>query len=238
MKKLWSIFKVKSNRNAIICFALCLCLMFCFTCIYYVVACEIVSKFNGITIVLDAGHGGRDGGSVGVNGTIEKEINLEYVLALKDKLVENGYKIVLTRKNDDGLYSEFAKNKKTSDMNARFQIIKKANPNLVISVHMNSFSSESARGATTYYRKGDVSGKQCADLIQKSLKSYCGALRSESKVGDFYMLNCSYYSAVLIECGFISNPEEERMLNTEEYKQKMIDAIYNGILLYFGNNQI
>lgn len=197
-----------------------------------------VSKSNGITIVIDAGHGGRDGGSIGVNGTIEKEINLKYALALKDKLVENGFKVVLTRSNDDGLYSEFAKNKKQSDMNERFKIIKKANPNLVISIHMNSFSHSTAKGALTYYRNGDESSRYCADLIQKSLHEFCEVKAEKSKVGDYYMLNCSYYTAVLIECGFISNPEEERLLNDENYENLIINAIYNGILLYFGNNQI
>ncbi len=217
------------------CFLLLICVL---TSVYSQVVYNRVSQFNGITIVLDAGHGGRDGGSVGVNGTIEKDINLEYVLLLKEKLVANGYKVVLTRKNDDGLYSEFAKNKKTSDMNARYEIIKKANPNLVISLHMNSFSNPSAKGATTYYRKGDASGRFCADMIQSSLKSECDAKLSTSKVGDYFILNCNYYSAVLIECGFLSNPEEERMLNSDEYKEKMINAIYNGILLYFGNKLI
>lgn len=197
-----------------------------------------VSKFNGYTIVLDAGHGGRDGGSVGVNGTIEKEINLEYVMLLKEKLVENGYKVILTRKNDDGLYSEFAKNKKTSDMNERFKIIKKANPNLVVSIHMNSFSSPTAKGAMTYYRIGDEASKKCADLVQKSLSTFCGARNTFGKVGDYYMLNCSYYTAILIECGFISNPEEERLLNSKDYKNKMVEAIYKGILLYLGNSSI
>lgn len=193
---------------------------------------------NGFTIVLDAGHGGRDGGSVGVNGTIEKEINLEYTMALKDKLIENGFNVELTRKNDDGLYSNFDKNKKQSDMNERYKIIKKANPNLVISVHMNSFKASSARGAITYYRSGDESGKACADLIQKSLYTQCGAKYQNAKVGDYYMLNCSYYTAVLVECGFLSNPEEEKMLNSENYKNKIVDAIYNGVLLTFGNKNV
>lgn len=193
-------------------------------------------NYNGITIVLDAGHGGRDGGSVGTNGTIEKEINLEYVLTLKDKLVENGYRVVLTRKNDDGLYNPLAKNKKQDDMNKRLKIIKQANPNLVISLHMNSFSDKSASGAMTYYRKGDSASEQCADLIQQSISTYCYANTRKSKVGDYFMLNSSYYTAVLIECGFISNPNEERMLNTEEYKNRMVDSIYKGIMLYFGSN--
>lgn len=197
-----------------------------------------VSRFNGYTIVLDAGHGGRDGGSVGINGTIEKEINLEYVILLKDKLVEKGYRVELTRKNNDGLYSEFAKNKKTSDMRARMNIIKNANPNLVISIHMNSFSDKLVNGAMAYYRKGDSASKICADLIQKSLATYCYAKGDSGKVGDYYLLNASYYTAVLIECGFISNPEEERLLNSKEYKTKLVDAICKGVLLYLGNGSI
>ncbi|MBO5954769.1 MAG: N-acetylmuramoyl-L-alanine amidase [Clostridia bacterium] len=223
-----------TKQKVLVCFLLVIVLV---TSFYSGVVAFRTSKSNGITIVIDAGHGGRDGGSVGINGTIEKEINLDYAFALKDKLVENGYKVVLTRHNDDGLYSEFAKNKKQSDMLERFKIIEKANPNLVISIHMNSFSSPSAFGATTYYRKDDMASKRCADLIQKSIKSSCETKFEYGKVGDFYMLNCSYYTAVLIECGFISNPDEERLLNNDNYKKQMINAIYNGIFLYLGNSQ-
>ena len=192
------------------------------------------SRYNGITIVLDAGHGGRDGGSVGTNGTIEKEINLAYTLALKEKLVKAGYRVELTRKTDDGLYSEFASNKKLSDMKARFEIIKKANPNLMISIHMNSFKDKSAHGASTYYRKDDSASQTAANLIQQSLNTYCNASYKQGKVGDYYILNCSYYTSVLIECGFISNPEEEKLLNTVEYKDQFKTAIFKGVMLYFG----
>lgn len=202
--------------------------------IYSKIVVMSVSKFNGVTIVLDAGHGGRDGGSIGKNGTIEKEINLTYTLALKDKLVKDGFRVELTRKNDDGLYNEFSKNKKQSDMLQRFKIIKKVNPNLVISIHMNSFPSETACGALTYYRLGDNASKYCADLIQKSLhKDGCARIKS-GKVGDYYILNCSYYTAVLIECGFISNTEEEKKLNSQDYCDKIVNSIYKAILIYFG----
>ena len=195
-----------------------------------------VSKSNGIKIVVDAGHGGRDGGSVGVNGTIEKDINLEYALLLEKKLVAAGYTVVLTRKTGDGLYSNFAKNKKISDMTARMEIIKKANPNLVISIHMNSFSDSSVKGANTYYKVDDEASKQCADIIQGCLKSYCGARNQLAKTGDYFMLNCSYYTSVLIECGFLSNSEEEILLNDSNYKETLVNAICSGLLLYFGNN--
>lgn len=196
------------------------------------------SKFNGITIVLDAGHGGRDGGSVGANGTIEKEINMDYTLLLKEKLTKAGYRVELTRKNDDGLYSELAKNKKLSDMKARCEIIKRANPNLVVSIHMNSFSNKSARGANTYYRADDKASQAVGDLIQKSLHTQCNTNSTQSKVGDYYILKCSYYTSVLIECGFISNPEEENLLNSNQYKEKFTDAVCNGIFLYFGSRSI
>ena len=220
------------KKNA--CIIVFVIIMFLLTFAFSHIVAVSASGYNGITIVLDAGHGGRDGGSVGVNGTIEKEINLKYTLALKEKLVSAGYRVELTRKTDDGLYLESAKNKKMSDLNARMEIIKRANPNLVISIHMNSFSSQSAHGASTYYRSGDESGQIVSDLIQQSLNTYLGAPSTKGKVGDYYILNESYYTAVLIECGFLSNPEEERLLNTDEYLEKFVDAVYNAILLYFG----
>ena len=220
------------KKNA--CIIVFVIIMFLLTFAFSHIVAVSASGYNGITIVLDAGHGGRDGGSVGVNGTIEKEINLRYTLALKEKLVSAGYRVELTRKTDDGLYLESAKNKKMSDLNARMEIIKRANPNLVISIHMNSFSSQSAHGASTYYRSGDESGQIVSDLIQQSLNTYLGAPSTKGKVGDYYILNESYYTAVLIECGFLSNPEEERLLNTDEYLEKFVDAVYNAILLYFG----
>ena len=202
--------------------------------LYYNISKIGVSKSNGYTIVIDAGHGGRDGGSVGVNGTIEKKINLDYAMLLKEKLVENGFFVVLTRSTDDGLYSNLSKNKKISDMNERMRIIKKANPNLVVSIHMNSFPDSKVWGANCYHKLDDKASMECADLIQASLNKYCGAKNVKSKNGDYYILNASYYTSVLVECGFLSNPEEENLLNTKEHKEKLVNAIYAGILLYFG----
>ena len=159
---------------------------------------------------------------------------MKYALELKNKLANMGYKVILTRKNDDGLYSNFAKNKKISDMNKRMEIIKNANPNLMISVHMNSFPDKSAKGAVTYYRFDDEPSKRVADLVQKSLKVNCGARFEQGKTGDYYILNNSYYTSILIECGFISNPEEENLLNSDEYRNKFVDSVAKGVGLYFG----
>lgn len=192
-------------------------------------------KYNGITIVLDAGHGGRDGGCVGVDGSVEKELNLKYVLDLKEKLVKQNYKVILTRSTDDGLYSPLAVNKKLSDMNVRMERIKQANPNLVISIHMNSFADKSVYGANCFYKIDDEASEECANLIQKSLNKYCEVPSNKAKKGDYFMLNCSYYTSVLIECGFLSNPEEERKLNSNEYMNSFNNSIVNALLLYFGN---
>lgn len=209
----------------------------CFSVISFVFSCiskETMSNFNGYTIVIDAGHGGRDGGSVGVLGSVEKHLNLEYVMELKDILIDLGYKVVLTRKNDDGLYSATDKNKKISDLNERMRIIKKANPNLMISIHMNSFTSSSSVGPIAYYKFDDRASERVADLVQKCFNVYCNARWQEGKAGDYYILNNSYYTSVLIECGFISNAEEEKLLNTKEYRKKLMSAVAGGIGLYFG----
>ena len=217
---------MRKNKKILIVSVFVLVLMFSFSLILNVVlnVASYRSVWNGITIVLDAGHGGRDGGSVGCSGTIESDLNLEYVKILQKKLQSRNYKIVLTRETDSGLYSPFASNKKVDDMNRRMEIIKKSNPNLVVSIHMNSFRDSSASGAVTYHRMDDIASEQCGTMIQRSLKEFVGAKVSDSKVGDYFMLNCSYYTSVLIECGFLSNPEEEKLLNSSEYKDKITEA--------------
>lgn len=208
------------------------------SCLYFNIVKSVSSKRNGICIVLDAGHGGRDGGCVGINGSVEKDLNLKYTLKLKEKLVGYGYKIVLTRANDNGLYNPLVGNKKVSDMNARMKKIKEANPNLVVSIHMNSFADKNVCGANCFYKIDDEASINCANLIQKSLFKQCGVRSESAKKGDYFMLNCSYYTSVLIECGFLSNPEEEQKLNTEEYIEEFTSAVADGILLYFGENII
>ncbi len=200
-------------------------------CVTSVVQTSSAPK-NGQVIVIDCGHGGRDGGSVGVGGTIESDINLRYGKALADKLSASGFRVVMTRKDENGLYDVNAKNKKLSDMQKRMEIIKQANPALVVSIHMNSFPLKTASGANCYFRKGDKQGEQCANLIQHTLNAYCGAPNKDARVGDYYILNCSYYTSVLVECGFLSNPEEEKLLNSPEYQQKVVYSIYAGIMLY------
>lgn len=186
------------------------------------------------TIVIDAGHGGRDGGSIGVNGTIEKELNLAYAKSLKKLLDKAGVNVVMTRTNDDGLYSDDANNKKLSDMRKRREIINNAHPDLVISIHMNSFPLDSCKGAKTFYQLGSDVSFEAAKSIQNSLSYYIANASKTVSAGDYYILNCTNYTSVLIECGFVSSPEEERLLNSDEYREEFVYSVYRGIMIYLG----
>ena len=184
------------------------------------------------TIVIDAGHGGRDGGAVGSSGVTESELNLEFSLKLKEMCEDYGFKVVLTRKDMNGLYSIFASNKKKSEMKKRQEIIEKAKPDVVVSIHMNSFSSSSS-GAQCFYANGNESGQALATSVQQALSTEIEHTGSTAKVGDFYVLNCTDYASVLVECGFLSNPEEEQKLCDEEYQTNFCRTILYGILDYF-----
>lgn len=186
------------------------------------------------TIVIDAGHGGRDGGSIGVNGSIEKELNLDYAKTLKKLLEKAGVNVIMTRDNDNGLYDEDANNKKLSDMRARRDIIRSAQPDLVVSVHMNSFPLDSCKGAKTFYQIGSDVSKSAAQSIQDSLYYYIDNASKSVGAGDYYILNCTNYTSVLIECGFVSSPEEEYLLNSDEYREKFMYSVYCGIIMYLG----
>ena len=188
------------------------------------------------TIVIDAGHGGKDGGAVGRNSKIsESELNLAYSKTLKKICESYGFKVVLTREDMNGLYSPLASNKKRSEMEKRKEIIEGAKADLVVSIHMNSFPSSEARGSQVYYAEGSTSGQSLAENVSKRLHSQIEHAKLTAKVGDFFVLNTSPCAAILVECGFLSNPEEEVLLQEEEYCNKFCYALFCGILTYFNN---
>lgn len=189
------------------------------------------------TVVLDAGHGGRDGGVVGYNGTIEKEINLKYTLALKKLLESNNIGVILTRSDDDGLYDTNSNNKKLSDMSVRQEIIENTQPDLVVSIHMNSFPLKSVYGANCFYGLNNEHGKQVANYIQRLFSKNLNSKNSLAKEGDYFILNCTQYPSVLVECGFLSNPTEEALLNSDEYQNKLLYHIYCGMVAFLGTTK-
>lgn len=191
--------------------------------------------FTKKTVVLDSGHGGIDSGKEGIDGILEKNINLAIAYKLKDMLEKSQIKVVLTRTDDNGLYSESDGNKKAADMKKRCDIIDECKPDVVVSIHQNSFQSASVSGAQVFYYKYSEQGKQLAHILQESLRENLNPenQRVEKADNTYYMLVHTSAPTVIAECGFLSNPEEAKLLNSEEYQQKVAQALYNGIIKYF-----
>ena len=185
------------------------------------------------TIVIDAGHGGIDGGAKGdITGVLESDLNLKYAKTLGKICREFGFRVVFTRENSAGLYDETAQNKKKSEMQKREKIIKQAKPDLVVSLHMNSFHGN-ARGAHIFYAKDSASGEALAKSVSKVLSEKVEYSHKEAKVGDYYILNCSSCPSILVECGFLSNAEEEILLQKDEYAFSFCYNVFCGIYAYF-----
>ncbi|MCM1088233.1 MAG: N-acetylmuramoyl-L-alanine amidase [Muribaculaceae bacterium] len=185
-------------------------------------------------IVIDAGHGGADPGKVGINGALEKDINLKIVQKLKDFLEQQDIEVILTRDSDAGLYDENASNKKVQDMKRRVELIEAANPALIVSIHQNSYHEEYVHGAQTFYYDGSEAGKQLAEKIQQVLLKEVDENNTRmAKANDsYYLLKKTSYPIVIVECGFLSNSEEAQKLESDYYQEKLAWAIHLGILQY------
>lgn len=195
---------------------------------------------SAIKIVVDAGHGGIDGGVCGINSGIkESELNLDVTKKLQNYLVSAGFGVVLTRNSEAGLYGTAVGNLKKKDMKKRREIILDSNPNLVVSIHMNKFSNSSRRGAQTFYKEGDENGKKLADSIQDSFNEMSDTGRKYTALsGDYYILNCTEIPSVIAECGFLSNPDDEALLLKEEYRSEIAYALFKGIISYLSQRSM
>lgn len=188
---------------------------------------------NAPCIVLDAGHGGVDPGVLGrTTGEKESDVNLKIVQKLQKLFSDAGFRVVLTRKNAGGLYGLPTKGYKRRDMEKRREIIQEASPDFVLSVHQNTFPSDtSRRGGQVFFREGSAAGEALAVSIQARLNALSGKSVSALK-GDFFMLECADCPSALVECGFLSNAEEERLLLTDEYQGKVARAVFEGVLSF------
>lgn len=185
------------------------------------------------SIVIDAGHGGRDGGCVGESGVTESELNLMYARQLAQLCQEFGMRVVMTRKDMNGLYDENASNKKRSEMEKRRKIINESGADVMISIHMNAFPLASSEGAHIFYAKGSEEGFELAKSVQNSVCTSFKSARDYVTVGDYYVLNTAFMPSILIECGFLSNPSEEKLLQNEDYCERFCYSVLAGILSYF-----
>jgi N-acetylmuramoyl-L-alanine amidase len=185
-----------------------------------------------LLIVVDPGHGGRDPGKVGVNGALEKDINLSISMKLRTLLEDNRFEVIMTREEDIGLYEETDSNKKRTDLNNRIHIINEANPLVAISVHQNSFTQENIKGAQVFYHQESPDGRRLAEILQAQIKGSLGDdnHRKAKSNTSYYMLKKTECPLVIVECGYLSNNNEASLLVNEEYQEKLALGIYLGII--------
>ena len=191
-------------------------------------------------VVLDAGHGGKDPGKVSNAGALEKDINLSITKRLKILLEQNGIVVVMTREEDMDLASERASNRKNEDLKARAALIAETAPTIMVSIHQNSYPEEDVDGAQVFYASGSDDGKQLATIIQKNLKNEIkdDNHRMAKANKEYYLLKKTTCPAVIVECGFLSNPREAELLTSEDYQEKLAFAIHLGILEYINTQTI
>lgn len=190
-----------------------------------------------LTVVIDAGHGGVDGGVVGIEtGIKESDINLSVSRILQSDFEERGFHVVMTRRTEAGLYGAATTGYKKRDMRKRAQIINSCSPVLVISVHQNFFADRSRRGAQVFFREENEQSVTLACMIQSALNAMPECVRkSEPLKGDYYILNCNEYASVIVECGFLSNADDEALLVTVEYQEKIAETIAAGALAFLAS---
>ncbi len=204
----------------------------------------LVSKASpslGLTIVLDAGHGGVDPGSVGRKTKVtESELNLKITLKLSEYLKAGGFNVVLTRTNADGLYGVYSKDYKKRDMLARKEKIVEVNADLVISIHMNSFTNSAYRGAQVFYNSNNPESESIASSVQQIFASSLPESNKGISIGDYYILKCTNIPTILCECGYLSNPDDEVLLIDDAYQDKLAYSIYKGVVIYLnvGNHKV
>lgn len=196
---------------------------------------EQISK---IKVLIDPGHGGVDQGASGNLKIGEAPINLAISEKLMNFLEGSGFEVEMTRYADEGLYtmkSNTIREKKNEDLKNRVEMINESGANLVVSIHLNSFTQEQYYGAHVFYQKNNHTGKVAADLLQESLKSILDEnnKRVPQIKKDIKIMDDTIVPVVLIECGFLSNPVEEKKLVSEDYQEKTAWAIYAGLMKYF-----
>lgn len=190
-------------------------------------------------VVIDAGHGGADPGKVGVDGSLEKDINLEIAKRLQKFLVMADVDVVLTRDTDAGLYEEGAPNKKVQDMKNRVGIIEEKKPDLTVSIHQNSYHEEYVHGAQVFYYAGSEESKELAERIQQILAAELDPDNTrQAKANDsYYLLKKTSSPIVIVECGFLSNNEEAQKLSSAIYQEKAAWAIHLAILQHLNSRK-
>lgn len=198
------------------------------------------NKAEGVNpglVVIDAGHGADDAGKVGINGALEKDINLTIAVRVKELLELQDIDVVMTRENDQGTYPKTGDNRKMRDMKKRVEFINKEKAALTVSIHQNSYTDERVYGAQTFYFTGSEEGRKAAEFMQDQLIKTLDSdnHRQAKENNSYYLLKEVKYPIVIAECGFLSNRKEAELLREEEYQKKIAWAIHLGIMRYLNS---
>ena len=196
------------------------------------------SASDGQIIILDAGHGGMDGGCVSINGDPEKNINLAILLNLRDMLRASGYTVLTTRDTDRSIHDEGIEglaNQKSSDMDNRLALFNSVQGAICLSIHQNQFTDSRYSGAQMFYSESNSKNAALAQMLQNQFVAFLQPdNKREIKLCGKELFLC-YYSknpTVIAECGFLSNPEEAALLITEDYQQKVAFTLYSALIQY------
>ena len=187
-----------------------------------------VTADGKLTIVVDPGHGGADGGAVSADGIQEAGLNLTVAKMLKAQLEELGMEVIMTRQDENALAST-----KKADMAARRSIMNQNGVDGVVSIHMNKFTDCSVHGPMTFYMEGSEEGAKLAKAVIDSITTAIGASARLANPGDYYVIRESKPVAVLVECGFLSNSNDVKLLTDPIHQKTLAKAIASGVHSYF-----
>ena len=190
----------------------------------------------GKVIVIDSGHGGDDPGKIGINQAKEKDVNLKIAKKVKKRLKKEGWEVVMTREEDVMLGDAEKGNRKIHDMKARVELINKTMPAMAVSIHQNSYQEAEIHGAQVFYYSHSQDGKRMAETMQRALLMADEENTRQAKGNDtYYLLKRTEVPTIIVECGFLSNPQEAEKLTEDGYQKKLAQAITSGIIACVGN---
>ncbi|MCD8325542.1 MAG: N-acetylmuramoyl-L-alanine amidase [Lachnospiraceae bacterium] len=204
---------------------------------YYAASTAVSTSSGCFPVVIDSGHGGIDPGNVSSDGTLVKDLILAIAQKLQTYLEANDVTVIMTRTDDSGLYSENSSNKKVEDMRNRVALMEEAAPDLVISIHQNSYSDSSIMGAQVFYYTTSEKSRRLAETLQESLIERLNPDNTrQAKANDtYYLLKKTSLPIVIVECGFMSNPAELALLKSDSYQSRAAWALCLGIMEYLNS---
>ena len=191
-------------------------------------------------VVVDAGHGSPDEGAESKDGTTEAQINLKIALKVQNLLEQSGCTVILTRSDDNAIYDldkDTLREKKVSDIKNRVKIGNESSADIFVSIHLNKISESQYYGWQCFYKNNDEKSKNLANNLQNSLNESIDKInnRVALPIQKIYIVEHVEIPISIVECGFLSNPEEEEQLQSDEYQDRLAWGIYNGITNYFYN---